>query len=320
MTTSAAYRNLGLTVPVTEVLDPDKWIERYAAGLPGLDPARLRPGTESGVRDACAGAGEALTGLRDQLFQVSKSTIRWHLRAALSEIEMKIGQPMGIVVCKSDPLDPGEAQGVTFDRLLPPKAYRLQDAAQYYKLDLPGNVISVERIRGYAYQQKVWELSAERGNLDNLLLEWPRQGGTHTLPITITQFIVPANVGTSPGFGLTMLELLAFQGGSLPGFWRIDCTLGPVSNQGQIGQVETILAHWCGLRAAIALLPMAAVALNGGVGQSSVTFDGYTRSTSLAGKHAYAAISDAFKALDDSIDWDRLRDSKRPFRLVSLSR
>ncbi len=308
-----SYRTLGLTVPISEILDAELWVQRYAHGLPVLDTNTLRPERAGDAREACAGASAALA---EVVRPMPPATIRWHLRSALSELEMKLGLPMGIVVCKSEPLDEGEVLGQTFDQLVPPRPFSAQEAVEYYKIDLPSGIISVERVRGYFFDQKVWEISAARGNKSSLILEWPRQGATHMLPINMAQFVVPQ----AGGYLLTLYQIMASRHATLPGFWRLDYTRGPVSNHGQVGQIEIALANWCGMRAARTLLPLAATALSKGTGSQSVSYDGFSRSASLAGKNPFSAIEDAYTALDDAIDWDRIRSYKKGFRVRPFAR
>ena len=316
------YRALGLTVPVADVLDASAWIANYAPGLGGIDPAAVSTATPSAsCPPPCAGLADATSVVAEALRTVPLDLIRHQLRAALSELEMKLGTPMGVVVYKSETLDAGQVVGATFDQLLPRRPYQWQNAMQFYKLDLPGNVLSVQRIRGYLYGTKIMEWSDAAGNLSELLAEWPRQGALHILPNNLAL----AFIGASGGVAFSFWESLGRQGltygaDTVPGFWAIDCTCGPSTSYGPEGHIELVLAHWVAVRAARPILALAGQLRTGGASSTSVSFDGFSRSVSISGTHVYSALQDVYKELEEAIDWERLCKRKRGLRVLSMGR
>ncbi|MHC4717920.1 MAG: hypothetical protein ACYS5V_13180, partial [Planctomycetota bacterium] len=103
-------RTLGLSVPVSEVLDPQLWRERYAYGITlGPDPEAAAAASLSDALCSVNGgsADDVQAKLKDAISEIPDDVIRWHLRAAMSELEVKLGIPLGIVICKADPVDPG---------------------------------------------------------------------------------------------------------------------------------------------------------------------------------------------------------------------
>lgn len=314
------YRTLGLTMPVEEALDATKWIARYAPGLAGIDPDAVPPPPPLDETDeACARLREATMGYSDVLKAVPLETIRFHLLTALSELEGKLGAPMGVVVYRSLNLDDGQVEGVTFDKLLSRRPYLRGDARSFHRLDTPGSLLSVQRIRGYIYGTKVLELSTEQNNLDGIVSEWRKTGSLHIMPQNITQaFVGAGSILFDDFFGDYRDIGPAMRTQVLPNFWAIDCTCGPTTSYGPDGHLELSLANWVGVHAAQPILAIAGLTQTSGASSSSVSFDGYSRSVSLSGKHPYAALSDVYADMEKAIDWERLRRNRRGPRVLRV--
>jgi len=282
------YRNLGLTIPVAEALDPELWIERYCRGLLTLDPAT----TTTVVRGVQA---------------LPASTVRWHLRAALSEAELKLGIKLGVQICKADPLDPGMVQGRDYDRRVGRLPFNKGETEQWYRIDLPNDLISVERIRAYYYGTLAWELSDIRNNSELIRIEWPRQGVMHIIPSNLNTMLV--SLGGDYGIWWTLYN----QRTPLPDFWAVDYTTGPVARDGSPGEIEVVIANWVACTAARPILALAGMVASKGVTASSLTMDGVSRSVSLASGSGglYGAMADAYKEVNAQIDWKSLRVAKR---------
>lgn len=316
---TTAYRTLGLTCPVAEILDPDLWRRRYAFGLPlQLDGAVLA-NSGGACADACARVAEAGRdpNLQAAVTELDPSVIRYHLRAALSDLELRLGVPLGIVSYRSEPLDERDELGRTFDQLLPRRPYVRDEAADFYRLRLPPGCLSIERIRGVLFGTVVLEVSRAAGNGEILRLEWPKVGEVHMIPVNLQAVLL----AQGSGYALSFYELMQRTGGSPPDFWAIDCTCGPTGQyDGTPGQIELVLAHWVGLRAARAILPLLGDATSRGVTSTSTSFDGYSTSVSLASGQGglYSATLAAFKALEEEIDWKRLRTYKRGLRVIGF--
>jgi hypothetical protein len=319
----AAYRTLGLTVPVSELLDPTLWRQRYAWGIPLAGMEAFTPKQQ--LVEACQALneGDLQQQVQSLVAQIPDDVVRWHLRTAISELEMQLQIPMGIVVVKSPELDPGIVQGRHFDRLDARRPWTRQAAMQYYKLELPYSVISIERVRGYLYGRKIIEASRDAmaaNTIGNIVLEWPSQGGAHILPIDLSAII------TGPGYtnqyALSMWELIWRQGTNiLPDFWALDYTIGPRDKMtGTPGQIEVILAHWVYLRAGKFLINMAGTAYGQGIASTSLSMDGFTRSVTTSQSAMYginSAMELVMQGMIDSIDWERLRRMKRGLKVYA---
>lgn len=286
------YRNLGLTIPVAEALDPELWIERYCRGLLALDPAT----TTNVVRGVQA---------------LPASTVRWHLRAALSEAELKLGIKLGVQICKADPLDPGMVQGRDYDRRVGRLPFNKGETEQWYRIDLPNDLISVERIRAYYYGTLAWELSDVRNNSELIRIEWPRQGVMHIIPSNLNTMLV--SLGGDYGIWWTLYN----QRTPLPDFWAVDYTTGPVARDGSPGEIEVVIANWVACTAARPILALAGMVASKGVTASSLTMDGVSRSVSLASGSGglYGAMADAYEKVNTQIDWKSLRVAKRGIKV-----
>lgn len=332
----SAYRTLGLTVPITEVLDPQKWRERYAYGLFIKDPsvgatsnsadlhALLCPDPDqpqtAGARDAQADAQAELTELVQGL---PDETIRWHLRAALSEVELHLGVPMGTVVVKSPPVDEGLVQGVHYDKAEPRRPFVRSSQENWWKFDLPSGVISIERVRAYWFDVLVWEISNEQNNIDLIKLEWPDQGATHIIPSQGFNLLI-----TAPGFtgawgtgnyGAFQMVHGGFGAQRLPNVWGFDYTIGPFDKQtGTVGHIEAVIANWVYCTAGILLLSLEGMARSQGVSNASISIDGLSRSIGTTASAIYglnSALENALEKATKRIDWKALKIYKRGLRI-----
>lgn len=301
----ASERVLGLSVPVTETLNPKLWKERYAHGVLLGAMRREWQNTNRG--------GDPRRELVRRVDEIPDTTIRWHLRAALSELEVKLGIPMGVVICKADPVDDDLVIGRDYDKQVQRLPYTLAGNEAWWRIDLPSGVISVERVRAYYFGTKIWEFSTDRGNEDQIRIQWPTQGVVHLLPTNLASLIV-----TPEGRTGVFWTVYANRVG-VPDFWAVDYTLGPrTKTTGQVGQIEVVLADWVFCAAGRKLLSLASMAVSRGVSSSSVSMDGVSRSVSLQASAMYgmnSALETAYKEAMERIDWKALRTYKRGIRI-----
>lgn len=310
----AGYRTLGLTVPVTELLNVSAWRDRYAWGVPLAGRDAFTP-TQS-LKEACQRLNDCACDEQVKTFiaQIPDKTVRWHLRAAVSELETKIGVPLGIVVVKSLPLDSGVTLGQHFDRLEARLPLYQSDAMEHWKLMLPFSVISVERVRGYYLGSKMLEVAGSSVNL-----EWPAEGSVHIDVMAMRNALINTPA-TALGFGWAWDLWRSRE--QIPDFWAIDYTIGPWDRFTRSpGQVEVVLAHWVGARAGQMLINIAGTAAAQGVASTSLSMDGITRSVTLSQSAMYgvnSAYELVLKAMVDNIDWRALRALKRGLPVYSI--
>ena len=289
------HEQLGLVVPVREVVDPALWRERYAYGL-----LEGRPVLGIGVGAPSEGTVQTMAAIPD-------STIAYHLRVAMSALEMRLGVPLACTRWKADPVDDGLVLGVHYDAVAPRLPYTLSGAQEWYRIDLPSGCVSIERLRAYYYDTLVWELDGSDPNL--LQLQWSRQGIAHLIPVHLQSLAVDALSGN---YGIW--HTLTRHKHPVPRFWAIDYTTGPTTQQGVVGKVELVLAHWVAMIAAFSVFGMDSVLRTYGVQSQSVSFDGLSRSVSLA-PNVYSGMLEQFKYLVELIDWNALRTAKRGIKL-----
>ena len=317
----STYRTLGLTMPVAELFDVTAWRERYAWGIPlaGMEAFTPQQQLVEACQELCEADGRAQ--VQALVAQIPDRVVLWHLKAAASELEMKLGIPLGMVVVKSPPVDEGLVHGRDFDRLDPRLPYIRQDAQNFYSLSLPYSVIRVDRIRGYYFNQKIIEVSPGAGNIGNIVLQWPRQGLTNILPINISALLVGSGFVPSD-FALSLWEMV-WSKPRVPDFWAIDYLQGPVDNvTGTPGRIELLLAHWVYLRAGKLLINMAGTAFGQGITNTSITMNGFSRSVSTSQSAMYSinsAMEIVYQSYTDSIDWERLRRMKRGLKVYSVN-
>lgn len=309
------HRTLGLTVPVSELLDPVKWRARYAYGLllgPTADPTVVAGLSckETRWETAQTAGGQAVqaAAVADVVDEVPAETIRWHLRAAVSELEVKLGQPFGIVVAKSTPVDEGLIRGVHYDLEVPRRPFLRSDQMQWYKIDLPTGVLSVERVRAYWFGQKVWEVAAE-----NIHLEWPGVGSSHILPTSMSTLLISSPAMSTADYGA--FQLIQGWTANLPAVWAVDYTLGPRTHSGAPGEVEAVLADWVYAVAGQKILAIAGTAAARGLQSMSLSIDGLSRSVSLPQGGINGLAVQAFKDAETRIDWKALKLYKSGLRI-----
>jgi hypothetical protein len=313
--TGAYHRTLGLSVPVTDLLDPALWRARYAYGLllgPSADPAVVAGLSckETRWETAQSAGGQAIqaAAIADAVDEMPPDAIRWHLRAAASEMEIKLGQPLGIVIAKSTPVDTGLVRGAHYDIEVPRRPFLRSDQMQWYKIDLPSGVLSVERVRAYWFNQLVWEVAAE-----NILLEWPGVGSSHILPTSMSTLLISSPAISAADYGA--FQLIQGWTANLPGVWAVDYTLGPRTKTGEPGQIEAVLADWVYAVAGQKILAIAGAAAARGLQSMSLSIDGLSRSVSITQGGVNGAVIQALKDAEQRIDWKALKMYKSGLRL-----
>lgn len=294
-------------MPVSEVLNPHLWRSRYAYGLLRGDRFGQRSLAE---RISIAEAGESNTP-SEVLDGIPTELIRYHLRVALSTLEVLLDYPMGVQVVKSTPVDEGLVLGTDYDVERGRLPFTQGETAEWYRIDLPGNIISIQRLRAFFFDQIVWEISDDDPNL--LRMQHPRQGVAHIIPIQLSSLIVRAS-----GFGLWETVWGFAMQSPIPQFWAVDYTTGPVTNQGQPGHIELVLAHWVAMCAALSIFGIDSVLSTYGVTSTSLSFDGLSRSISVPTNIHQAAV-EAFEKLMELIDWKAMRTRKKGIRVIKYS-
>ncbi len=310
------YRTLGLSVPVTDLLDPQAWRERYAWGVALGGTGTTESLTKRIEAARGKGGASAEREVKRMVATLPDDVIRWHLRAAISELELKLGLPLGLEVCKAPPFEEGQRAGTHYDRQVGRLPYLRGNVSNFYRIDLPPGIISVQRVRGVYLGNVIWEVSSAEGNADNIVVEWGRQGIIHILPVALN-----ATLTTQAGeYGA--FWILHRRTSPLPDFWAVDYTRGPVSKHGgQPGTIEAVLAHWVYCAAGILLLNIGGMAASKGLTSTSVSIDGVSRSIGLQASAIYGINSALEHAYDEAmkrIDWKKLRAAKRGLRIVPL--
>jgi len=289
---------LGLSVSVAEALDPGHWRRTYAYGLPaGRDPED--PAWKKQ-------ADSVFKGFPDDIIQS-------HLRAAVSEAEIKIGMSLGIEIVKGDEVDSNLRPGVDYDRTMRRLPYTRSAADQrFYRIDIPDNVISVSRVRAYMWRQLAWEFNQETGDDPGAIrIERHNPGSIHIMPLTFTGTLL------MPGGGYGFFWQVLGKHTWVPDVWSVDYIAGPM-HHGQPGKIPAILAHWVGCRAGILLLSIAGLGQSKGLTSASISMDGVSKSIGLQASAIYginSALENALKEAEKRINWTDLR---RHFRGISM--
>ena len=301
---STPARLLGLTIPVSEALDPKQWKENYAFGT--------LLGAVTKYRQAAGKPGEPRE-LKSAIAEIPDSVVRWHLRAAMSELELKLGLPMGVQICKAEPLDDDVKKWRDYDRVVARLPYTRCDMENWFRIDLPPSIISVERVRGYYFGTKVWEISAAQGNENLIRVQWGRQGIIHVLPVNLQSLMVLSGSGNYGVF-----HTLYSHRSPIPDFWAVDYTVGPIATDGTAGHIECVLADWISCVAGIKLLDMTGMAVSKGLTGSSVSMDGVSRSVSLGASAMYGINSSLERLYEEAqkrIDINKIRTAKKGLRI-----
>lgn len=309
---------MGLSAPVSVALDPAVWRANYVHGIP------LGPDSSQGLLATCSAAvgATATEAIAAALDELSDDTIRWQLKVALSELSVKLGIPLGVAVVKSPPIDAGLVQGVHYDLVLPRQPYTHGEGESWYRLDMHGPVISIERVRAYYYGQLIWEFSNARNNIDLVRTAWATQGTAHILPINFQSVIVTQSALGGPG-NYGVWHTLGAHRSPVPDFWGIDYTKGPVDKEtGTPGELELVLINWVMAVASQPLLAIAGMGRTQGITNQSVSFDGLSRSVGLSASAQaglYGALEAMYQRIEARIDWKQLRAYKRGPRVLKFS-
>lgn len=316
--TRPSYKALGLSVPVLDLIDPQKWRERYAWGV-ALGGQGTSDHADAILSRARLKGGRLREREASRLIQaIPDDVIRWHLRAAVSELEMKIGMPIGLEVCKSKPVDAGLRKGLHYDREVGRLPYTQGAAQNFYRIDLPSGIISVERVRAFYLGMKIWEISDTRDNSDNIVIEWGKSGVIHLMPVHLQSMIVTQATGA---FGVW--HTMNLYSSPIPDVWAVDYTRGPVSEHGgEPGKIEAVLAHWAFCVAGITLLSMGGLAASKGLTSTSISMDGVSRSIGLQASAIYglnSALEHVFDEATKRINWQQLRTQKRGLKVFPFS-
>lgn len=306
----ANLRTLDLSVPIAQAIDPAVWRKYYGFAVSGATTGATSGSGLIGKYAALCGvsateAEEAAATINEVL---TDDAIRWHLRAALSELQVKLGVPMGITVIKSPPIDEGLIQGVDYDKVIPRRPYTHGEAEEWYRIDVPGPILSVERVRAFYYGQLIWEFSSDRDNINLIRTEWEVPGSMHILPINFQSVIVTKSALGGPG-NYGVWHTLGAHRSPVPDFWGIDYTRGPLDRETGTPTLPVVLVDWVMSVAGVKLLSMEGIARSKGLTSTSVSFDGLSRSVGLQASAIYglnSALEEVLRRNEERIDWKRL--------------
>lgn len=305
-----SYRCLGTTCPVAEVINPTLWRKRYAWGV--------NLGGSSDIKAAikrCGGTAQDIEDLKRLVEGIPLDVIAYHLKAALSEVEVKLGISMAIRRYRSMPDADGLVLQRDYDLRSEPIAFNPATSRGFIRLDLPPSLLSVERVRGVVWGNTVLDWGAETSGVDIQITDGQR-GEIH---------IAPSSMSTLYSSFGTLAPMIMNGNQPIPGFWRVDYTCGPwakYDGKDMPGRIELVLADWIGLTAGVKLLSLAGTAAGGGIASGSLSVDGLSKSFSTTASAMYglnSALEAVYKEAAERIDWRALRSYKNPVRVIPMN-
>ena len=237
--------------------------------------------------------------------QPTRDMIHWHLRAAVSELGLKLGVPIETQIVKARTLDPGLVLGRDYDRLQERFAYNFGEAQEWFRIDVGEPVLSVERVRGIWLDQVVWDIA---GSDEYVRIEHPRQGVLHIIPPNLNSLVV-----VTEGFYGPLHTLLNGEY-RIPDFWAVDYTTGFLPRAGRPGEIDAILADWVYCVAGSKILSIAGLGRSKGLASTSTGIDGISRSVSLQASAIYglnSALENVLEKTEKRINWKSLRTAYR---------
>lgn len=290
------------SVRVTELMSPRHWRDRYAYGL--------LLGEVTRIASMVGQAGDRTQAMKKKIQELPDDVIRWHLRAAASELEMKLGLKFNMQIVKSLPIDEGLKIGQDYDLSVPRQAFSRAMQESWCRIDLPETpVLSVERVRAWYGDQLLWELSAEHGLEEVLTIAHPKQGTIHLMPFWSISAAAFPSLSMNSGV-LTYMRRMWGMMDPIPGYWGVDFTTGP-STGGMPNEIPAVLADWCYSVASLKLLQIGALGITKGVSGGSTSIDGISRSVNFNPSGLYANLERALQTTIDRIDWKQIRLSMR---------
>lgn len=279
---------LGLSVPIADLVDPQKWRDYYGVGIQGLDPvldaevvARLEA---EGTRRQCTAATAAVSRAA-----MPDTLIRAHLRTAASEAFVRLGIDPATERVLGSEVDPSEVLGVTYDReerRWPLSGWSTRAPFQF-RIDMPGNVMEIERVRAFFMGVELFEVNAGDATDWILTTEWSRPGVAHIVPRSGATLVFAYEGWAPPRF-------LMGQGrpAPIPDFWSIDYTRGLVSPfGGGRAEVPANLRGWVYSKAGVAILSLLGAGRSDGVTSHSISIDGISESVGLQASAIYGLYS-----------------------------
>lgn len=292
---------LGTSIPVYEVLTPKLWRDRYAHGmmLGHIERRQVLDGPP----------GERVKQWQKVISEIPDELIRWHLRVALSDVELKLGVSFGIRRIVSPPTD--DLQPGSYDVVSSRLPFNRGMFESWGRLDLPyGPVLSVERVRAFFWDTKVFDISDDIGNGNLIRVEHPRQKSIHLAPLQLIQQYPQVR------FSVAYSPLIYSYNHPIPDFWAVDYTIGAVDNFGEPGKIEAILADYIYCSAALKIFAIASQNQGKGQASSSLSFDGISKSVTLVNGGVFGLIHDEYEKTLERINWEKLAQSKKPLRVL----
>jgi len=290
---------IGISIPVTEVLNPKTWRDNYVWGHVTAQAFEIAADTS---------AEDLLKIMREMAGRLPDATVLWHIRVALADLAAKLDIPLNISIVKARPVDDGLIQGTHYDRVADRLPYIREAASNYYRVDIGQPIISVERVRAFWYDDLVLDIGPDTDSARTIRIVDRKSGQIHLLP----------------GFGyegwpivLSETSPLAFsaflwyfnnykQINTVPDVWAVDYTTGPIDEEGAVNQIDLPLVDWVYCVAGQKLLSISGAAQAGGLASTSVSIDGVSQSTSLTASAIYglnSALEKMLETAEKRIDW-----------------
>ena len=285
--------NLGLTVNVADIPDPEKFRREFLWGSVAQAAAQYGDFVAAASRwvkapvsfpapKTPAEAKELIESLlRGNL---PDETVRAHILMQMDRLATRIGTRLEVRRVAMGPLDEdSDPYDVVRDRV----PFVLSDGVAYTRIIVPGPILAVNRIRFVADNVAQWTVPID------IVTVADRRMGVITLP-GYDAFPYASPLATSRGASNLFASALRFNDiATRPGVWAVDYLTGP-SVDNRAGQVPLAVVREVYCQAALSLLGMSSNALTKGVASQSRSADGVTYSISLQ----TSAMYDIYSALE----------------------
>lgn len=319
--------NLGLTVNVAEILDVKAFRETFFFGTvlehaissssdfirTSVDWNTLPP--DRRPKDAAEARAIVVNTMRGNM---PDTAVLEHLRSALSWAEVQVGIPLQISRIVSEPVDDGVREGIDYDEVAPRLAWRASHSDFMTRIELPKPILSVQRIRAFVNGQLAWSLSA-----DDYEITLARQGviklRTSISNVTPSAW-VPMYTTINASDNLWQSPLRVHKAPTLPGFWAVDYTTGPIIN-GRVGYVPSALRFLVWAHACRYVWSLDGMVISKGIASQSRSIDGISNSASLTASAMYglnSAIETVTQDYLKAMPWSTLRNKMAGFKIRGL--
>lgn len=259
-------RDLGIDVPLAEVLDPVAWAQTHF--WPVLETLRTTPDVRQ--------AGRSL------LDSLPAGAVAWALRAGLSHAATQMGLDFGLIRYAADAVGDGLVRGIDYDADASPLPYNPSARTSHgYQLALPGPVVSVSRVRWRLFGTTVLDIDADDTSTGTIQLLTPNSGEVLLRMPTATVIASPAHFWPA---------MYAYSY-TIPGAILVDWVSGRRSHDGRLGYVPAALADYVRTWAAIRICNQAGTFSTRGVTSASISVDGISKSNNFQASAMYGVNS-----------------------------